>query len=70
MYIKVNPKKISLIFGKYSKLEPKYCGAFEFMDKVGLVAYELVLPPTIKVHNFFHISILKRYIHYVTLVID
>ena len=29
VYIKVKPKKISLILGKYSKLAPRYCGPFE-----------------------------------------
>ena len=70
MYIKVNPKKSSLILGKYSKLEPRYYGPFEILARVGTVAYQLALPPTIKVHNVFHVSILKRYIHEDTHVID
>ena len=70
MYIKVNPKKISLILGKYSKLTPRYCGPFEILAKVGLVAYQLALPPNIKVHNLFHVSILKIYVHDVSHVID
>ena len=37
VYIKVNPKKISLILGKYSNLSPRYCGPFEILAKVGLV---------------------------------
>ena len=63
MYIKVKPKKISLRLGKYSKLAPSYCGPFEILAKVGLVAYQLALPPNIKLHNVFHVSILKRYVH-------
>ena len=51
-------------------MEPKYCGQFEILAKVGLVAYQLALPPTIKVHNGFHVSILKRYIHDATHVIN
>ena len=47
-----------------------YCGPFEILAKVGPVAYQLALPPNIKVHNVFHISILKRYVHYVSHVID
>ena len=70
VYIKVNPKKISLILGNYSKLVPRYCRPFEILAKEGMVAYQLSLPPTIKVHHVFHISILKRYIHDATHVID
>ena len=39
VYIKVNPKKISLILGKFSKLKAMYCEPFEILAKVGLVAY-------------------------------
>ena len=70
VYIKVNPKKITLIFGKCKKLAPRYCGPFEILAKVGSVAYQLALPPSIKVHNLFHVSILKRYFHDVSHVID
>ena len=70
VYIKVNPKKSSLRLGKYSKLAPKYCGPFEILAKVGSIAYQLSLPPNIKVHNVFHVSILKRYVHDVSNVID
>ena len=70
VYIKVNPKKSTLRLGKYKKLEPRYLGPFEILAKVGLVAYQLAIPPNIKVHNVFHVSILKRYVHYVFHVID
>ena len=59
-----------MILGKYNKLAPKSCGPFEFLAKVGPVAYQLALPPNIKVHNVFHVSILKRYVHDVSHVID
>ena len=70
VYIKVNPKKISLRLGKYAKLAPRYCGPFKILSKVGLVAYQLSLPPAFKVHNVFHLSILKKYVHDATHVID
>ena len=69
-YIKVKTKKSSLRLENYSKLAPRYCGPFEILAKVGPVAYQLALPPNIKVHNVFHISILKRYVHDVSHVID
>ena len=70
MYIKVNPKKISFILGKYSKLEPRYCRPFEILAKVGSIAYQLALPPNIKVHKVFRVSILKKYVHDGSHVID
>ena len=70
VYIKVNPKKISPRLGKYSKFALRYCGPFEILDKVGLIAYQLALPPSIKVHNVFHVSIFKIYAHDVSHVID
>ena len=70
VYIKLNPKKSSLRLGKCSKLAPRYCGPFEILAKVGSVAYQLALPPNIKVHNVFHVSILKIYVHDVSHVID
>ena len=63
VYIKAKPKKSSLILGRYSKLETRCCGPFEILEKVGPIAYQLALPPTITIHNVFHVSILKKYIH-------
>ena len=38
----------------------RYCGPFQILERVGLVAYKLELPVNVKVHNLFHISLLKR----------
>ena len=67
--MKVKPKKSSLRLGKYSKLASVYCGPFDILAKVGPVVC-LALSPNIKVHNVFHISILKRYVDDVSHVID
>ena len=37
---------------------------------MGQVAYQLTLHPNLKVHNGFHISILKKYVHDATHVIN
>jgi len=34
------------------------------------VAYQLALHPTVKFHDVFHVSLLKKYIKYVDHVID
>ena len=61
MFIKARPKKISLRLGSCAKLAPRYYGPFEILSRIGQVAYQLVLPPNLKVHNVFHISVLNKY---------
>jgi hypothetical protein len=34
------------------------------LDKIGPVAYMLALPVSMNVHNLFHVSFLKNYVHY------
>ena len=70
VHITVKPKKSTLILGKYKKLAPRYVKAFEILAKVGPVAYQFSLPTNSKVHNVFYVSILKRYVHDVSHVID
>ena len=59
VFIKVRPKKCSLRLGSCAKLAPRYCGPFEIMCRIGQVAYQLALPPNLKVHNvflYFHVK--------------
>ena len=70
VFIKVRPKKISLILGSCDKLTPRYCRPFEILSRIGQVAYQLALPLNLKVHNVFHISVLKIYVHDATHVIN
>ncbi|KAK8708587.1 hypothetical protein V6N13_059625 [Hibiscus sabdariffa] len=62
VFLKVSPWKKVLRFGKKGKLNPRYIGPFEVLEKVGPVAYRLALPPEFdKIHNVFHVSMLRRY---------
>ncbi|KAK8512376.1 hypothetical protein V6N12_037376 [Hibiscus sabdariffa] len=62
VFLKVSPWKKILRFGKKGKLSPRYIGPFEVLEKVGTVAYRLALPPQFdKIHNVFHVSMLKKY---------
>jgi len=63
VYIRVNPKRIYLRMGTCAKLEPRYCGSFEVLERVGTMAYQLALPATVRAHNVFHVSLLKKFIH-------
>ena len=70
MFVKEKPRKISFKLGGCAELAPRYCRPFEILERVGPVAYQLALPPNLKIHNVFHIYILKKYIHDATHVID
>ena len=70
MFIKVRPKTSSLRLGSCAKLAPRYCGPFEILSRIGHVAYKLALPPTLRVHNIFHIYVLKKYVHDATHVVS
>jgi ribosomal protein L21E len=70
VYLKVKPRNSSFKLGKSSKLSPRYCGPFEVLSKVGPVAYHLALPTNLKVHNVFHVSLLKKYVHDVTHIVN
>ena len=62
MFLKVSPWKKEMRFGKNGKLSPRFIGPYEVIEKVGPVAYRLALPLDLeKIHNVFHISMLKRY---------
>jgi hypothetical protein len=50
-------------FGKSGKLNPRFIGPYEILERVGELAYHLALPPALsRVHDVFHVSQLRRYI--------
>jgi hypothetical protein len=44
------------------KLYPKFVGPFKVVGKVNDVAYKLDLPPSMPIHDVFHVNLLKHYI--------
>jgi hypothetical protein len=61
VYLRVSPMKGMKRFGVKGKLAPRYIGPFPILEKCGVVAYKLDLPPSLTgVHDIFHVSQLKK----------
>jgi hypothetical protein len=63
VYLKFKARRSSLKLGNCYKLVPRFVGPFEILTLIGPMAYQLTLPTNLKVHNGFHVSLLKIYIH-------
>ncbi|XP_047320534.1 uncharacterized protein LOC124924558, partial [Impatiens glandulifera] len=64
VFLKASPMRGVMRFGKRGKLSPRFVGPFEVLKKVGSMAYEIALPPHLsEVHNVFHVSMLRKYVH-------
>ena len=53
VYLRVMEKKSSLKLGSCAKLSSRYCGSFEVLERIGLVAYRLALLARTRAHNVF-----------------
>ena len=63
--------KSSIKFGKGDKLSPRFLGPFKIVERKGPVAYRLALPNSLRrMHDVFHVSVLRHYISDPTYVID
>ena len=62
VFLKVSPWRKILRFGQKGKLNPRFIVPYEILKRVGPMAYRLALPPELaKLHNVFHVSMLRRY---------
>jgi hypothetical protein len=61
VYLRVSPMKGVKRFGVKGKLAPRYIGPFPILEKCGIVAYKLDMPPSLAgVHDIFHVLQLKK----------
>jgi hypothetical protein len=64
VYLKVSPMRGLRHFKVRGKLAPRFIGPFKILEKRGEVAYQLELLPQLSdVHDVFHLSQLKKYLH-------
>ena len=60
--LEVQPWRRIIHFGKKGKFSPQYIRPFKVLQQIGEVANRLALPPQLaRIHNVFHISMLRKY---------
>ncbi|KAI4313481.1 hypothetical protein L6164_026460 [Bauhinia variegata] len=60
VYVKLRPyRQSSVSQALYHKLSKRFYGPFQISERIGIVAYQLNLPVSSKIHPVFHCSLLK-----------
>ncbi|GAU43989.1 hypothetical protein TSUD_91680 [Trifolium subterraneum] len=63
VFLRVTPKLGLRGVFKRKKLAPRYIGPYQILKRVGPVAYQLALPPSMsRMHDVFHVSQLRKFI--------
>ena len=59
--VMLSTKNIKLQLPVPNKLLPRFVGPFTIDKVVGERAFRLTLPPTMRIHNVFHVNLLRRF---------
>eukprot|EP00253_Pinus_taeda_P013025 PITA_13025 len=63
VFVRIQTRRSTLQWSGCAKLAPRYFGPSQILARVGPVAYQLALPSHIRIHNVFHVSVLKKYVY-------
>ena len=67
----MNPKRGVVRFGKRGKLLSRFIGPFEILERIGTIAYQLALSPSMSgVHQVLHVSMFWKYTPDLAHVVD
>lgn len=71
VFLKVLSMKGVMKFRKKGKLSPRYIGPYQILRRIGKVAYESDFPvELVSVHLVFHVSLLKKCLGDLLLVVQ
>lgn len=62
VWLRLQHRSTSSVAGSgHSKLSPRFYGLFKILERIGSIAYRIQLLPRAKIHDVFHVTLLKEY---------